>query len=322
MPIEVRQTVPREMFPAISQSLKNLTLVRLPSYRLELRQMKNRLTKISSLGFIIILLWLIMAQSCMKFKINDREARKDFENEGVILTTKTVKLGKRNMHYAQTGNDTFPTIVFVHGSPGSWNAFTQYMKDKDLLNKFRMISVDRPGFGDSDFGNALPLVDQAALINPLFNHWKNGKPFYLVGHSLGGPMIIQLCADNPGLVNGLVLLAASVDPAEEKKEAWRYIMEGGVMRYFIPGAFRPSNRELIFFKKDIYVLQDKFSAVKGKVYIVHGSKDTFVPAGNAAYAAKKLVNASSVETMIIEGAGHFIPWQHFDTIKKVLLRLY
>jgi pimeloyl-ACP methyl ester carboxylesterase len=151
------------------------------------------------------------------------------------------------MHYARSGNDTLPTIVFVHGSPGSWNAFEQYMKDKEILDKYRMISVDRPGFGNSDFGKAEPLKQQSALISPLFNEWKNGKPIYLVGHSLGGPLIIQLYADNPGLVDGLVLLAASVDPAEEKKESWRYVLDGALMQYFLPGAFRPSNRELIFF---------------------------------------------------------------------------
>ncbi|MEP7373849.1 MAG: alpha/beta hydrolase [Chitinophagaceae bacterium] len=284
--------------------------------------MKKKFMKISLGGFIIILLWLIVAQSCMKFKISDSEAKKDFEKEGVALTTKTVKVGKRHMHYAQSGNDTLPTIVFVHGSPGSWNAFTQYMKDKDLLSKYRMISIDRPGFGNSDFGRAEPLKGQSELISPLFNEWKNGKPVYLVGHSLGGPMIIQLYADNPGIVSGLVLLAASVDPAEEKKESWRYIMDGALMQYFMPGAFRPSNRELVYFKKDVNTLQDKFAAVKGKVYIVHGTKDTFVPPGNAGYAIKKLVNAASVETIMIEGANHFIPWQHYDTIKKVLMKLY
>ena len=284
--------------------------------------MKKKIMKISLGGFTIILLWLILAQSCMKFKISDSEAKKDFEKEGVILTTKTVNVGKRHMHYAQSGNDTLPTIVFIHGSPGSWNAFTQYMKDKDLLSKYRMIAVDRPGFGNSDFGKSEPLKEQSALISPLFNEWKNGKPLYLVGHSLGGPMIIQLYADNPGLVSGLVLLAASVDPAEEKKESWRYIMDGALMRYFMPGAFRPSNRELIFFKKDVYALQDKFAAIKGNVYIVHGSKDTFVPPGNAEYAVKKLANAASIETTMIDGANHFIPWEHYDTIKKVLMKLY
>jgi pimeloyl-ACP methyl ester carboxylesterase len=145
---------------------------------------------------------------------------------------------------------------------------------------------------------------------------------YLVGHSLGGPMIIQLNADNPGLFDGLVLLAGSVDPAEEKKEVWRYILDGTVLRYFVPGAMRPSNTELKYFKKDVYTLQDKFAMVKCKVFIVHGTKDPLVPAGNSIYAKKKLINAASVNLTLIPDANHFIPWTKYDTIKKVLMELY
>lgn len=278
--------------------------------------------KISLGGFIILAIWIVIAQSCMQFKISDSEAKKQFDDAGVTLTTETIKVGKHHLHYAQTGNDTLPTILFVHGSPGSWNAFAGYMKDKDLLSKYRMISVDRPGFGYSDYGKAEPLEKQSALISTLFKDWNNGKPFYLVGHSLGGPLIIQLYAENPGIIDGLVLLAASVDPAEEKKEGWRNMLDGALLRYLLPGAFRPSNRELIYFKKDVLTLQDKFEKVTCKVYIVHGTKDTFVPPGNAAYAAKKLVNAASVDTTMIPGANHFIPWEHYDTIKKVLMKLY
>ena len=284
--------------------------------------MKTKIIMRISLGTILIIpLWLIMAQGCMKFKISDSQAKKEFEKEGVVLTTKTVKVDKRNMHYVQSGSDTLPTIVFVHGSPGSWNAFEQYMKDKDLLSKYRMISIDRPGFGNSDFGKAEPLQQQSALISPLFNQWNNRNPVYLVGHSLGGPLIIQLYADNPGLIDALVLLAASVDPAEEKKESWRYILNGTLMQYFLPGAFRPSNKELINFKKDVYNLEDKFAAVKCKVFIVHGMKDSFVPPGNAEYAAKNLVNAATVETTMIPGADHFIPWKNYALIKRVLMKL-
>lgn len=271
---------------------------------------------------MLLLIWLIMAQSCMKFRISDSKAKKNFEKTGVVLATATVRVKGTNMHYAKTGNDTFPTIVFVHGSPGSWDAFAQYMQDKDLLMKYRMISIDRPGFGYSDFGEAHHIEDQSALISPLFKLWKNGKSVYLVGHSLGGPMIIQLNADNPGLFDGLVLLAGSVDPAEEREESWRYILDAGILSYLVPGAMRPSNTELKYFKKDVYALQDKFALVKCKVFIVHGTEDPLVPVGNAAYAQKKLVNAASVKLTLIPGANHFIPWTKYDTIKQVLVNLY
>ncbi len=207
---------------------------------------------------IFLMIWVFMAQSCMKFRISDSKAKSDFEKKGVVLTTATVNVAGANMHYAKTGSDSLPTIVFVHGSPGSWDAFAQYMQDKDLLMKYRMISIDRPGFSYSDFGEAQHIEDQSALISPLFKLWNNGKPIYLVGHSLGGPMIIQLNADNSGLFDGLVLLAGSVDPAEEKKESWRYVMAGGVLSYLLPGAMRPGNTELIYFKKDVYACRINF----------------------------------------------------------------
>src|SRR5688572_1754734 len=282
----------------------------------------KKLMKISLGGFVIIAIWIVIAQSCMQFKISDSDAVKQFDRAGVQLTAVTTKVDNRFMHYAKTGSDTLPTIIFFHGSPGSWNAFADYMKDKDLLDKYRMISIDRPGFGYSDFGKAEPMKEQSALISPLLAEWENGKAVYMVGHSLGGPLIIQLYADNPGMIDGLVLLAASVDPAEEKKEVWRSMLDGPVLQYLVPGAFRPSNRELRYFKKDVYVLQDKFVAVKCKVIIMHGTRDTFVPPGNAAHAEKKLVNASAVETIMLPEANHFIPWNKYDDVKTVLMKLY
>lgn len=270
---------------------------------------------------VFLILWLIMAQSCMKFKISDSKAKAAFNQAGVELTTQTVNVDGHNIHYAKTGNDSFPTIIFIHGSPGGWDAFSQYMQDKDLLAKYRMVSIDRPGFGYSDYGNAERMAKQAELIEPVLKQLQNGKPTYLVGHSLGGPMIVWLAGDNPTMFDGLVLLAASVDPAEEKTEGWRGVLDNTPLRFFVPGALRPSNRELRYFKKDVYELQPRFPLIKCKVFIVHGQKDTFVPVGNAAYAEKKLVNAASVETILIPDANHFIPWTKYGVIKDVLMRL-
>ena len=95
--------------------------------------------KIMKRSIIVILiflgLWLIMAQSCMKFRISDTKAKEKFEKVGVALTTETVKVGSSQMHYVKAGNDSLPTIVFVHGSPGSWDAFSLYMQDKVLLKQ-------------------------------------------------------------------------------------------------------------------------------------------------------------------------------------------
>jgi pimeloyl-ACP methyl ester carboxylesterase len=273
------------------------------------------------ISVFLILLWGILAQSCAQFRITDVEAHESFKKDGVSLKTKTIRVGDHNLHFASTGSDTLPSIVFIHGSPGSWSAFDRYMKDKELLSHFRMISIDRPGFGDSDFGKAEHLEVQSKVISKLFAEWENGKPVYLVGHSLGGPLLIQLNADNPGKFAGLVLVAASVDPKEEPKELWRHVADVPIIRLLVPGAFRPSNRELKYFKKDIYKLEDKYDSVRCNVFIIHGTKDQFVPYENVAYAERKLVNAASVQTTTIAEANHFIPWSKYEEIKGVLLRL-
>jgi len=270
---------------------------------------------------IILAVWVILAQSCMQFRISDNDAKKKFSDAGVALYTETVTVDGFNMHYVKTGNDSFPTLFFVHGSPGSWEAFSRYLEDKDLLAKYRMISVDRPGFGDSEFGNAKNLNDQSRLISPLLSLTKNSKPVYIIGHSLGGPMAIRLAADNPQFFSGIVLLAGSVDPAEEKPEKWRPILYRTPLKFLVPGAMRPSNEELWYLKNDLLLLKKDFSKIDCPVYIIHGDKDNLVPVGNAAYAKEMLVNAKKVETKILPGASHFIPWQHYDEIKEVLMGL-
>jgi pimeloyl-ACP methyl ester carboxylesterase len=283
---------------------------------------RKRLKKTFIIVGIVLTLWLVFAQSCMQFRISDQKAKEAFAKANVELTVAQLNVDGFTLHYTKTGNDSLPTLFFVHGSPGSWNAFERYMQDKDLLLKYRMIAVDRPGFGYSNFNDAKNLTRQSVLISPLVRLLQNNKPIYAVGHSLGGPVIVKLQHDNAGLFNGLVLLAASVDPDAEKPEKWRIVLKNTPLKYFIPGAFRPSNDELWYLKKDLKQLDKQWHAINCPVWIIHGDKDTFVPVSNVDYAKRKLTNAEKVEVKVLPGARHFIPWEQYDDIKEVLMRLY
>jgi len=269
----------------------------------------------------IVIAWLVFARYGLKFRISDSKAKTKFSKAGVMLTTETIKVNGFEMHYAKTGSDTMPTIFFVHGSPGGWNAFEKYMQDKDMLVKYRMISVDRPGFGYSRFGEARNLQEQSKLIFPLVKSLQNGKPMYAAGHSSGGPLIAKLQTGYENLFSGLVFLAASVDPDEEKPEKWRTVFQKIPFKYFLPGAFRPSNEELLYLKKDLRELDTEWDKITCPVWIVHGEKDGFVPVRNVDYAKKKLVNAKSIEVKILPGARHFIPWEQYGEIKDLLMKL-
>ena len=270
---------------------------------------------------VLLIAWIVMAQYFMKFRIGDNAAIANFKKAGVVLTAHSEKINGHTLHYVSAGSDTLPVVIFIHGSPGSWNAFEDYLKDGDLLHHFHMVSIDRPGFGYSEYGEAQHIDKQAETISPLLQKLKNNKPMFLVGHSLGAPLIVKLAYDNPGLVDALVLLAASVDPGEEKKESWRKILAHPPLRYAIPGAMRPSNDELMYFKKDVLEMPQMLSQIRCRVYILHGDHDSLVPYTNVLYAKEKLVNATSVELITLRGADHFIPWTNYADIKKVLLHL-
>lgn len=278
--------------------------------------------KLMYFNLSFLLVWLVFAQSCMRMRISDGKAKKEFAKEGVILFTETFQVNGYPIHYAKTGNDSLPTLFFLHGSPGSWDAFSVYMKDEDLLAKYRMIAIDRPGFGYSNFGDSKNLAEQSRIISLFLNHITNGKPIHIIGHSLGGPLAVKLAADNSYVFATMVLLAASVDPSEEPKEKWRGVLFNTPFQYLLPGVFRQSNNEIWMAKKELDSLAKQFASISCDVWIVHGDADTFVPVGNATYAKKMLVNAKSVQTKILSGAPHFIPWSPWYTyIKEILLTI-
>jgi pimeloyl-ACP methyl ester carboxylesterase len=271
--------------------------------------------------FGILLAYVIMCQSCMTMRMNLKETNTYFDTLKIPFVNKTLTVGEHKIHYIETGNSQNPTLFFVHGSPGSWDAYKKYLSDTLLLKKYRMIAIDRPGFGNSDFGNAENLATQSQIIEGFIAQIDNHKPITLIGHSLGGPVIVKMATEKPELFQRLVILAGSVDPHAETKESWREIIKAKPLRYLIPGALRPANDELWWLKGDLFEMQPFLKNITADVTIIHGTKDPLVPYSNVAFMQQQFVNAKTIDVIAIENANHFIPWEHFDLIREVLYKL-
>ena len=145
---------------------------------------------------------------------------------------------------------------------------------------------------------------------------------YLCGHSMGAPVSIQLAASDPTLFEKIIIVAGSIDASQETTEYWRKLMNIKPFYWLLPGAFGPSNTELLYLKKDLIPLQKEFSKIRCKVYFIHGDKDDWVPIKNVAYGMKMLINAKSVTADTIFGADHQIPWKNKSEFTKLLLNIY
>lgn len=265
--------------------------------------------------------YVIVCQSCMRMRMSSKETVAFFGTNKMNYVDSTFAIDGHRLHYILTGKKELPTLFFVHGSPGSWDAYKDYLKDSLLLTKFRMIAVDRPGFGYSDFGSPENLTTQSQLINELVRKLDNKKPIALVGHSLGGPLIVRMAIDDSKLYSHLVILAGSVDPKAEKPELWRPIIMTKPLRYLILGALRPSNDELWYLKTDLFDMKPRLDEITAAVTIIHGTKDRLVPYSNMAFLQKELVNAKAIDTLSIKEADHFIPWSHFAIVRNRLMQL-
>ncbi len=88
--------------------------------------MEIRSKKYKTKGVVTLLLLIglfALMHDCMRFRTSDYKAKKEFEGRKYQPHFYTYKVGKRTIHYAECGNDSLPAVIFIHGSPGSWDAF-------------------------------------------------------------------------------------------------------------------------------------------------------------------------------------------------------
>jgi pimeloyl-ACP methyl ester carboxylesterase len=265
---------------------------------------------------------MISLHACMTFRMSEKEIDKHFKEKNIVVRQDAVKTGKRTQHFIATGKEDSPTVVFVHGSPGSLSAFIDFLSDTLLLSKAHLITVDRPGFGYSNFGKAEPsLQGQAALLKPLLELRKQQKPIILVGHSLGGPVIARMAMDYPELVDGLIIVAGSIDPELEPNERWfRVPLSTPFFSWLMPLSFKASNDEILEAKKELQQMLPLWKNIKCPVIVLQGLEDNLVPPGNADFAKRMLTNAP-VQIVLKDKVNHFIPWTHPEMIQQAILQM-
>ena len=279
----------------------------------------NLQKKLWILFCMLIIGGVLCLNSCLRFRMSPSEERKFFEKRNVKASSITYSVQGRKIHYVSTDDEHVPCVLFLHGSPGSWSAFSEFLVDSLLLSKARLVAVDRPGFGYSDFGHAEPsLAKQSKLLKSLLDSLSRKSKVIAVGHSLGGPLAARLAMDYGPMIKSLVLVAPSIDPALEPKEWFRPPFHSPLLRWLLPGAFRASNEEIVYLYKELDSMKSFWGNITCPVTVIQGDKDGLVDPRNADFAERMLRNAPK-KIVRVPGADHFIPWNRPDLIKTAVL---
>lgn len=248
---------------------------------------------------------------------------------GGIRTEMATLADGRAIRYRRMGEGQGPPIVMVHGFGGE--LLTWAANQVPLSARHLVYALDLPGHGGSsqDLGSGgVPGLAEALLA---FLDAAGIGRAHLVGHSLGGAVVLQAALSRPGRAASLTLVAsAGLGPEADTGFIDRLLVAddpatlAAALRplYADPGLVTPALGELVLMAlrapgvratlrrladqcfspgRQRLVLRDRLAELKGPVQVLWGTDDTIVPVDHARFLPP------AVAVHLIPGQGHMLP---------------
>jgi pimeloyl-ACP methyl ester carboxylesterase len=260
----------------------------------------------------------------VQFRKSDKELQEIWAERNIDASLHYYTTHGRTIRYAKSGSDTLPTLLMLHGSPGSMSYYSGRFADSAIRNTFQVFAVDRPGYGYSGFGDPEPSIQaQAEMIRPILDSLnKVSHPIIIMGGSYGSSIACRLAMDHPELVDGLVLTGPSLAPGKETMFWFTPIIENWSIRWFIPRIFRSANTEKMHHKAELEKMLPYWKDIQVPVSYLQGIKDDIIDTANAGFARQHLVNASSLEIKFIQNRYHRLAQFEWPTIRESVMSVY
>ncbi len=238
-----------------------------------------------------------------------------------VGTYQVVKTGVFPISYQVAGTQGKPLVVFIHGTPGSSQAFQHLLSQPQLQACCHLIAVDRLGFGESAGSDVQPDFNvQTAAIAGVFKQNQSDSPILVVGHSLGGSIGAQVAIDNPDTVGALLIISSALDPALSGPRWYQRLADLPIIKHMIPEDLHRANEEMLGLKPSLEAMARGWEALDIPVTIIQGEKDGLVPKQNPEFAEQKMPS-SLLKVHRFPEDGHFILWERPEFIVDQVLLL-
>lgn len=233
--------------------------------------------------------------------------------------------------YEVTGKG--PVVLFIHGwgsEHGSFNGLVSALK-----GQFQCISLDLPGFGDSQAPNETWGIHEYAEFVASFIHKVDAEPFAVVGHSNGGTIAMYALSQKLLKPTKLVLLASAGVRDEDgaRRLVYKTVAKVGkqVARVLPKSAQKKLRRKLYdsagsdmfvsphlqeTFKRVVrYDVQKDASMIAQPALLIYADDDTETPVRYG----QKLENAlQSARLEVLPSGGHFVFQKQPDTVSTLM----
>lgn len=243
-----------------------------------------------------------------------------------------------NTNYIDEGVTGGECIVLLHGWGAKISLFAPVISH--LSPHFRVISLDLPGFGESEEPHEPWGVSEYVDFVTTFLEQLKVQKANLIGHSLGGRIIIKLMASSKKLdVMKIVLVdSAGVLPQRGKPKMLsmlspykigKAVLSIPLMKKLVPNGldnlkskfgsedYRSASPRM----RDCLVkivnedLQPYFHCNKVETLIVWGENDDVTPLSDAKIMESLMENSG---VAVIKNAGHFSYLEQNDTFNRIM----
>lgn len=183
--------------------------------------------------------------------LNKELVKKEFTTPA----SKFLKWKGGDVHYTDDGAGI--PVLMIHGFGGSFRDFR--ILDSLIRDHYRVIRVDLPGFGLSDFPK---LAEKDPNYNEMYTEFFNFfmdtlhlDSMYVCGNSMGGMAAWELAVQHPDKVKKLVLFDAAGYDMKNVVKVAAGIFQFGFLRSFasrgLPESFVKSGFEICFANKSL-----------------------------------------------------------------------
>jgi pimeloyl-ACP methyl ester carboxylesterase len=119
---------------------------------------------------------------------------------------RTIEVEGLNIFYREAGTSGNPKLVLLHGFPASSHQYRNLIPA--LADKFHVIAMDYPGFGNSDIPDPVNYTytfDKIAEVVETFLKRMNFTRFGLFVQDYGGPVGFRIISRNPDWLEWLII---------------------------------------------------------------------------------------------------------------------
>jgi len=223
---------------------------------------------------------------------------------------------KNKIFYAYSADTTKPILLLIHGAPGAWFGYKEFFKDSLLLSKYQIIAPDRSGYNKSGFG--VTSIEKQAVFLKFLLQLHHQQKVSLVGRSYGAAIALKLTADNPELVENLLLISPACDPNKEKFWWFSKPINSKFIRFFLPAYANRASDEKFAHVQELKKLLPDWQKIRCPVTILQGGKDWIIDTSNGQFVDSALVNAPR-KFLFLPQNGHRLTAERYEFVRDILL---